>query len=147
MIKLLWLIPVLPLTAAAITALLKQRQRRPAAFLAIGAMGLACLLSGAALASTLGARESLHEVVNFRWLDMGNTVVRLGWVLDPLAAVMLVMVSFVGLLIFIYSDGYMAEDPNFTRFFVSCRCLRRRCWDWCWPTVFCSCLSAGSWWG
>ena len=37
--------------------------------------------------------------------------------LDPLAAVMLVMVSFVGLLIFIYSVGYMAHDENFTRFF------------------------------
>ncbi len=41
----------------------------------------------------------------------------LGWVLDPLAAVMLVMVSFVGLLIFIYSVGYMEHDENFTRFF------------------------------
>jgi NADH-quinone oxidoreductase subunit L len=43
--------------------------------------------------------------------------VDLGWVLDPLAAIMLVMVSFVGLLIFIYSVGYMAHDENFTRFF------------------------------
>jgi NADH-quinone oxidoreductase subunit L len=41
----------------------------------------------------------------------------LGWVLDPLSAVMLLMVSFVGLLIFIYSLGYMADDENFTRFF------------------------------
>jgi NADH-quinone oxidoreductase subunit L len=38
-------------------------------------------------------------------------------VLDPLTAVMLVMVTFVGLLIFIYSVGYMAHDENFTRFF------------------------------
>src|SRR5213083_2242080 len=37
--------------------------------------------------------------------------------LDPLTAVMLVMVSFVGLLIFIYSTGYMSHDENFTRFF------------------------------
>ena len=37
--------------------------------------------------------------------------------LDPLSAIMLVMVSFVGLLIFIYSTGYMAHDENFTRFF------------------------------
>ena len=42
---------------------------------------------------------------------------QLGWVLDPLTAVMLVMVTFVGLLIFIYSVGYMAHDENFTRFF------------------------------
>ena len=37
--------------------------------------------------------------------------------LDPLTAVMLVMVTFVGLLIFIYCVGYMAHDENFTRFF------------------------------
>jgi NADH-quinone oxidoreductase subunit L len=37
--------------------------------------------------------------------------------LDPLTAVMLVMVTFVGLLIFIYSVGYMEHDENFTRFF------------------------------
>jgi len=43
--------------------------------------------------------------------------VDLGWLLDPLSAVMLVMVSFVSLLIFIYSIGYMAHDENFTRFF------------------------------
>ncbi len=43
--------------------------------------------------------------------------VPLGWVLDPLAAIMLVMVTFLSLLIFIYSLGYMAHDENFTRFF------------------------------
>ena len=41
----------------------------------------------------------------------------MGWILDPLAAVMLVMVTFVGLLIFIYSTAYMHHDENFTRFF------------------------------
>ena len=40
-----------------------------------------------------------------------------GWVLDPLTAIMLVMVSFVSLLIFIFSVGYMAHDENFMRFF------------------------------
>jgi NADH-quinone oxidoreductase subunit L len=48
---------------------------------------------------------------------VGSTNVDLGWVLDPLSAVMLVMVSLVGLLIFIYSTGYMVHDENFTRFF------------------------------
>src|SRR5687767_3917589 len=48
---------------------------------------------------------------------MGNTSLRLGIALDPLTAVMLVMVTFVGLLIFIFSAGYMADDERFTRFF------------------------------
>ena len=50
----------------------------------------------------------------FRWAP---ATLKLGWVLDPLTAIMLVMVTFVSLLIFIYSTGYMAHDENFTRFF------------------------------
>src|SRR5206468_12190125 len=57
------------------------------------------------------------QVFNFHWFQFGDAWLELGWVLDPLTAVMLVMVSFVGLLIFIYSTGYMAHDENFTRFF------------------------------
>jgi NADH-quinone oxidoreductase subunit L len=56
-------------------------------------------------------------VSNFRWFDFGSTSVQLGWLLDPLGAVMAVMVALVSLLIFVYSLGYMAKDENFTRFF------------------------------
>jgi NADH-quinone oxidoreductase subunit L len=56
-------------------------------------------------------------VADFTWFEFGNAALRVSWILDPLAAVLLVMVSFVGLLIFIYSVGYMAHDENFTRFF------------------------------
>ena len=41
----------------------------------------------------------------------------IGWVLDPLTAIMLMMVTFVSMLIFIFSVGYMAHDQNFMRFF------------------------------
>ncbi len=58
-----------------------------------------------------------REVVNFTWFQFGNSAVDLGWILDPLSAIMAVMVCFVGLLIFIYSTGYMEHDENFTRFF------------------------------
>src|ERR1051326_7595614 len=121
MVKYLWLIPALPLLAAAISALLKQPQRKAAASLAIGSMVGALILSCVAFGFALGARDyTTHEVFNFRWFQFSpadSGWVKLGWVLDPLTAVMLVMVSFVGLLIFIYSTGYMAHDENFTRFF------------------------------
>src|ERR1017187_9418206 len=118
----LWLIPALPMLAAGLGALAKQRHRRFAASLAIGAMGLSLLLSLCAFAHALKPGPNPRQVFNFDWFQMGDpgapgTVVKLGWVLDPLTAVMLVMVSFVGLLIFIYSVGYMARDENFTRFF------------------------------
>jgi NADH-quinone oxidoreductase subunit L len=61
--------------------------------------------------------QAVRETVNFSWFQFGATSVDLGWVLDPLSAIMAVMVCFVGLLIFIYSVGYMAHDENFTRFF------------------------------
>src|SRR6202789_992469 len=116
----LWLIPALPALAAGLSALAKQRSRRFAASLAIGSMGLSFLLSLCAFAHTLsssGQGETAKEVFNFPWLQYGGEWLKLGWMLDPLTAVMLVMVTFVGLLIFIYSTGYMAHDENFTRFF------------------------------
>jgi NADH-quinone oxidoreductase subunit L len=111
----LWVIPVLPAAAAALSALAKQRRRAFAAWLSIASMSGSLLLSLLAFAHTL--RQSAVEYVNFPWLQFGTEWVRLGWLLDPLTAVMLVMVTLVGLLIFIYSTGYMADDENFTRFF------------------------------
>ncbi len=116
----LWLIPVLPILAAGVIALLKQRRRRTAAALSIGSLSLSLVLSLIAFAQVLrewANSAPTREVVNFTWLQFGATNVDLGWVLDPLSAVMLVMVTFVGLLIFIYSVGYMEHDENFTRFF------------------------------
>ncbi len=118
-VKNLWLIPALPLFAAGLIALLKQRQRALAATLAIGSLAISLVLSVMAFVPTLhaGHGEVFRAVHNFDWLTFGNTTLKLGWMLDPLTAVMLVMVTFVSLLIFIYSIGYMAHDDNFTRFF------------------------------
>jgi len=114
----LWLIPALPILAAGVAALLKQRSRVLAATLAIGSMSVSFLLSLWAFAQVL-ANHSTSQVLfyNFRWFKFGDEWLQLGWVLDPLTAIMLVMVTFVGLLIFIYSTGYMEHDENFTRFF------------------------------
>jgi NADH-quinone oxidoreductase subunit L len=118
--QILWLIPAIPIVASGIIALLKQPKRRAAATLAIGSLGISLLLSLWAFAHVLTGwanHMAVRETFNFTWMQVGSSNVQLGWILDPLAAVMLVMVSFVGLLIFIYSTGYMAHDENFTRFF------------------------------
>ncbi len=118
--RLLWLIPVVPILASGIIALLRQPRRKFASALATGSLGFSLFLSLLAFAHVLSgwARGAVvRETVSFTWIHFGASRVELGWVLDPLAAVMLVMVSFVGLLIFIYSVGYMAQDENFTRFF------------------------------
>ena len=91
-----------------------------AATLAIGSLSFSLLLSLIAFGHVLAGwaqGAAVREAVNFTWFQFGTTNVDLGWILDPLSAVMLVMVSFVGLLIFIYSIGYMAHDENYTRFF------------------------------
>src|SRR5229473_2821537 len=116
----LWLIPSMPVLAAGLSAFAKQRNRRFAASVAIGSMFFSLLLSLTAFAQVLhfsGKGIEARQVVNIPWFQVGNEWLKLGWVLDPLTAVMLVMVTFVGLLIFIYSLGYMAHDENFTRFF------------------------------
>jgi NADH-quinone oxidoreductase subunit L len=113
----LWLIPVLPMLAAGAIALSKQRQRTLAATLAIGSMSMSFLLSVGAFIHLLSMGEGAREVVNVPWFQIGDQWLKVGWVLDPLTAVMLLMVTFVGTLIFIYSVGYMANDENFTRFF------------------------------
>jgi NADH-quinone oxidoreductase subunit L len=118
--EILWLIPAVPMAAAGLSALLKQSRRKTSASLAIGSLSFSLLLSLVAFVHVLGnwmGGITTREVVNLTWIQFGTSNVDLGWVLDPLSAIMLVMVSFVGLLIFIYSTGYMKHDENYTRFF------------------------------
>jgi len=108
------------MVASGIIALLKQPRRRFASGLSTGSLGFSLFLSLIAFVHVVSGWAHgtvVRETVSFTWFHFGAARVDLGWVLDPLAAIMLVMVSFVGLLIFIYSVGYMAHDKNFTRFF------------------------------
>ncbi len=116
LVEYLWLIPALPLLAAGLSALMKRPSRTASASLAIGSMVLAFFLSCAGFVKTL-ADPAVRFTHNFDWFVLGETTFKLGWVLDPLTAAMLVMITFVGTLIFIFSVGYMAHDDNFTRFF------------------------------
>ncbi len=72
--------------------------------------------------SILAFLPTLHDhafraVLNLTWFTFGEQPLRIGFVLDPLAAAMMVMITLVGLCIFVFSIGYMAEDKNFSRFF------------------------------
>src|SRR5213082_782351 len=61
--------------------------------------------------------HGFRSVENFTWFTFREQTLLIGFVLDPLAAAMLVMIALVGLCIFVFSVGYMAEDKDFTRFF------------------------------
>src|SRR5205807_2035221 len=112
----LWLIPAVPLVASFFILILANSRRRTAAALAILGQIAALALSITAFLPTLAA-PGFRSVHNFTWFTFGDQALRLGWVLDSLAAAMMVMITLVGLCIFIFSVGYMGGDKNFTRFF------------------------------
>ena len=112
----LWLIPAAPLAASLIILSLANSRRSAAAALAIIGQIAALALSISAFLPTLQA-PGYRSVHNFTWFTFGEQALRIGWVLDPLAAAMLVMIALVGLCIFVFSVGYMADDKNLTRFF------------------------------
>src|SRR5713101_7705951 len=111
-----WLIPVLPLAASFVILSLANSSRKSAAAFAVISQVVAFALSIFAFTTTLQT-PGYREFHNFTWFTFGENALRIGWVLDPLAAAMLVMIALVGLCIFIFSIGYMAEDKDFTRFF------------------------------
>ena len=112
----LWLIPVIPLGASLMILGLAKKRRAPAAMFAIAGQAGALILSISAFFTTLPT-TGFRAVQNFTWFTFGEQALRLGWLLDPLAASMLVMITLVGLCIFVFSTGYMADDKNFSRFF------------------------------
>jgi NADH-quinone oxidoreductase subunit L len=111
-----WLIPAVLFVAAIVILSLAKSRRRSAAALAVTGQVAALAMSVVAFVPTLQT-HGFRSVQNFTWFTFGDNALRIGFVLDPLAAAMLLMISLVGLCIFVFSIGYMAEDKNFVRFF------------------------------
>ena len=76
----------------------------------------ALILSIWALSSTLGHEGSIGWA-SHSWITIGPLEISLGILMDPLTAVMVVVVSVVSLLIQVYSQGYMRGDPGYSRYF------------------------------
>ena len=111
-----WLIPAAPILAALLILAFGKAARRAAAPLAVIGQLTALTMSIFAFVPTLHS-HGFRSVQNFTWFTFGEQTLRIGFVLDPLAAAMLIMIALVGLCIFVFSIGYMAEDKNFSRFF------------------------------
>ena len=112
----IWLVPATPIIAALLILGFGKRVRLAAALVAVLGQLAAFALAICALIPTLHV-HGFRAVHNFTWFTFGEQPLRLGLVLDPLAAAMMVMITLVGLCIFVFSIGYMAEDKNFARFF------------------------------
>ena len=77
------------------------------------------------LISTIGSVMVLNDVLNglrfdgavYTWSLIGQTKLEIGFLIDPLSAMMMVVVTSVSLMVHIYTIGYMADDPGYQRFF------------------------------
>ncbi|HEY6865834.1 MAG TPA: NADH-quinone oxidoreductase subunit L, partial [Candidatus Eisenbacteria bacterium] len=117
----LWVIPALPLAAVLLNLLVGDRLgRRGVGWLACGAVGLSFVVAVRAVA-TLAAlppeARALTDTV-YTWFRVGDFSADVSFLLDPLSAVMILVVTGVGFLIHVYSTGYMAHDPSVRRFFL-----------------------------
>jgi len=118
---LLAIIPALPLAAVLLNLLLGDRlSKRGTAWLACGAVFLAFLAAVRAvmtLAALPADERAISETV-YTWIQVGDFRADVAFLLDPLSAVMILVVTGVGFLIHVYSTGYMSHDPSFRRFFM-----------------------------
>jgi len=116
----LWIVLALPLAGAAINGLLGKRWPQPAVnAVGVGSVSLA-FLSVAELVREFSAlpAEQIPWVKSYvPWITAGTFHVDFSLRVDQLSIVMLLTVSFVGLLIHIYSTGYMAHEGGYYRFF------------------------------
>src|SRR5256886_6477826 len=116
-IQYVWLIPALPLLAFLVNGFFGRRWLgRLTGWIATGAVGLSALLAIGVFIDVLrGVGRS--TVVLFRWIGVGEFKVDVAAFIDPLSSVMLLVVTVVGTLIFVFANGYMAHDQGFPRFF------------------------------
>jgi len=116
-----WLIFLLPFFSLIIISFILRPffNNRPkiSGYVTIGAIGISCIFSFWVLAAVLAAPGHKLDIPDIQWMVVGDLNVQIGLIVDSLTAVMLVVVSFVSLMIQIYSQGYMKGDPGYHRYF------------------------------
>ncbi len=113
-----WLIPILPLVGAFIN-IFCNRNSKVAGIIACASVAVAFLLVLSVFLILIGlpAEERSIDVVCYSWIAAGTLSVDVAFLIDPLSTVMMLVVTGVGLLIHIYSIGYMAKDHSCIRYF------------------------------
>ncbi len=110
------LIPMLPLIAAVIVGLFgRQLPRASAHWITILGVGASFALSAYVFMHALEGHVFNGAV--YTWLVSGGSAFEVGFLIDKLSATMMVVVTFVSLMVHIYTIGYMEEDPGYSRFF------------------------------
>ncbi len=114
------LIPALPLAGAIINAIFSRKlPRAVVSLIACASVGLSFVISLLSFFTLIGADEH-HRIINvslYAWIPVSDLHVDIAFLLDPLSAIMLLVVTGVGFLIHVYSIGYMEHDDGYGRFF------------------------------
>src|SRR4051812_9965654 len=114
------LLMALPLAGAGLSALIGRRLGRYAWIFSVGAIVITWLVAMWLVYQTLFADAIPEAGIHFtlyQWIPAGNFVVDVNFAVDALTAVMLIVVTTIGMLVHVYSIGYMAHDPGRWRFF------------------------------
>ena len=118
---LVWLIMLLPLFSFGIISFILRpffnNKPKLSGYIIITALLVSLGLSLYALSTVMAAHG--HEIVlpDISWAAIDGLTIHLGLILDPLTAVMLIVVTTVSLMVQIYSQGYMHGDPGYHRYF------------------------------
>ena len=114
--QLLWYIPLLPLIGAILCALmggrLKKLSHLPCVLGAAGACAVSILVVLSLPLDTAALQSS-----SLTWFSVGPVTVKAGLWVDPLSAIMLLGITFIGTLIVIFSIGYMHGEEGYSRYF------------------------------
>ncbi len=120
MLQLLWLIPTLPLMGFIVLVLLGARLGRKAvSVIAVGSVAASTLVTAAVAIAFLArtpAGDSYSQTL-WTWFQVGHFTTNVAFYLDALSLTMVSVVTFVGLLIHVYSTSFMAQDKAYSRFF------------------------------
>ena len=110
------LIPLAPLFGAVVAGFFGRTVGRSGAhWITILSVAVSFCASVAVLLDVLDGNTFNGPV--YTWLTSGNSTFQIGFLVDRLSAMMMVVVTFVSLMVHVYTIGYMAEDPGYQRFF------------------------------
>jgi NADH-quinone oxidoreductase subunit L len=120
MLRLLWLVPTLPIAGFIILILIGAKlRRRTVSIIAVGSVAASTVVTALVAISFLASPpvENHYSQMLWTWVEVGNFSAKFTLYLDALSLVMISVVTLVGLLIHLYSTSFMADDKAYSRFF------------------------------
>ncbi len=110
------LVPLAPLAAAVVVGLFGSKMPRAMSHWLTIVGVAASLVASYAIWRDVAAGHTFNGDL-YTWVAVGSLKMSIGFLIDPLTAMMMLVVTFVSLMVHVYTIGYMADDPGYSRFF------------------------------